>query len=160
MPQKTAKKPAQPTPDGCRFCRHCNACLPLSAFPVGARRYVCKTHMYELVKRPAKLRVEADDKRRAVAQLWARCRTDSKVFGQPRVALTQSDIEDLILASGRAVDLAVAVVPADAGRVLSRENAVVLGNEARHNLTSAYRAGGERMYRAVLAAFTGAGQTD
>ncbi len=68
-------KPSDPDVDGRRFCRHCDKRLPVSAFPAGTRRYVCKAHLYELVKLPAKLRADADDNRSALGKLWARCRS-------------------------------------------------------------------------------------
>jgi len=149
----TGKQRVDPDVDGCRFCRHCKKRLPISAFPAGARRYVCKAHLYELVKLPAKLRVEADENRRNLGQLWARCRTDSKVFGQTRIQIMQSEIADILEADGKTIDLAFSIVPKDASRVLSRENAIVVANKARHNLISAYRTGGERMYVSTLAAW-------
>jgi len=78
-----------PDSDGRRYCRHCRELRPLSAFPAGPRRYICKAHLYERVKLPAKLRVQADEKRRVLSQLWARCRTDSRALGQTRIQLAQ-----------------------------------------------------------------------
>ena len=85
-----------PDSDGRRYCRHCRELRPLSAFPAGPRRYVCKAHLYERVKLPAKLRVQADDKRRVLSQLWARCRTDSRALGQTRIRLAQREIAEIL----------------------------------------------------------------
>jgi hypothetical protein len=152
---KPPKRKSMVTPDvdDRRFCRHCKKLLPITSFPKGVRRYVCSRHLYELVKLPAKLRVEADDKRRVIGKLWTRCRSDSKAFGQTRIKLCQGEIADILQADGKATDLAFAIVPTDASRVLSRENAVVVVNEARLNLLSAYRTGGERMYLSTLEAW-------
>jgi hypothetical protein len=152
---KPPKRKSMVTPDvdDRRFCRHCKKLLPITSFPKGVRRYVCSRHLYELVKLPAKLRVEADDKRCVIHKLWVRCRTDSKAFGQTRIKLTQSEIADILQADGKAIDLAFAIVPTDASRVLSRKNAVVVVNEARLNLLSAHRTGGERMYLSTLEAW-------
>ena len=150
------KQKVDPDVDGCRFCRHCKKRLPISAFPAGARRYVCKAHLYELVKLPSKLRAEADDKRRVLGKLWARCRTDSKAFGQTRIQLMQSEIEDILHGDGKTIDLAFAIVPTDVSRVLSRENAAVVPNEARRALIWTHRLGGERMYLEALAGWRAA----
>ncbi len=145
-----------PDSDGRRYCRHCRELRPLSAFPAGPRRYICKAHLYERVKLPAKLRVQADEKRRVLSQLWARCRTDSRALGQTHVKLTQSEIAGVLEHTGFRIDLAFAVVPADASRMLSRDNVAVVASEARRDLIWAHRLGGGRMYLAALAAWRAA----
>ena len=136
--------------------RHCRELRPLSAFPAGPRRYVCKAHLYERFTLPAKRRVQADEKRRVLSKLWARCRTDSKALDQTHIKLTQSEIAGILEHTGFRIDLAFAVVPADASRMLSRENVAVVVNEARRDLISAHRLGGGRMYLAALAAWRAA----
>ena len=145
-----------PDSDGRRYCRHCRELRPLSAFPAGPRRYICKAHLYERVKLPAKRRVQADDKRRVLSQLWARCRTDSRALGQTHIKLTQSEIAGVLEHTGFRIDLAFAVVPADASRMLSRDNVAVVASEARRALIWAHRLGGGRMYLAALAAWRAA----
>ena len=149
---ETPKSNPAPDSDGRRYCRHCRELRPLSAFPAGPRRYVCKAHLYEHVKLPAKLRVKADDKRRVLSQLWARCRTDSRALGQTRIQLAQREMAGILEHTGFRIDLAFAIVPADASRMLSRDNVAVVANEARRALIWAHRLGGERMYLSALAA--------
>jgi hypothetical protein len=155
---RRTKGNSEPIPDvdGSRFCRHCKKRLPLSAFPVGPRRYICKAHLYERFTLPAKLRVQADEKRRILNKLWARCSSDAKKLGQTRIQLTQREIAGILEHMGFRIDLAFAVVPADASRVLSRDNVAVVVNEARRDLISAHRKGGVHMYLAALAAWRAA----
>jgi hypothetical protein len=47
-------------------------------------------------------------------------------------------------------------VPADASRMLSRDNVAVVASEARRDLIWAHRLGGGRMYLAALAAWRAA----
>jgi hypothetical protein len=148
------KPMVDPDVDGCRFCRHCKKRLPISAFPAGARRYICRRHLYELFTHPAKLRVQADDKRRVLSKLWARCSADAKSLSQTRIQLDQREIAEILKVKG--IDLAFAIVPADASRILSRENFVVVVNEARRDLISAYKKGGVHMYLSVLSAWRAA----
>jgi len=152
---KTPNSNPAPDSDGRRYCRHCRELRAISAFPVGPRRYICKAHLYEHVKLPAKLRVQADDKRRVLSQLWARCRTDSRALGQTGIQLGISEIAEILNCKG--IDLAFAVVPADASRMLSRDNVAVVVNEARRDLISAHRKGGVHMYLAALEAWRAAG---
>jgi len=113
--------------------------------------------MYQRVKKPAILRAKADGKKQVLHQLWYRCWTDAKRFGQTQIKLTQGEIVEILKDKG--VDLAFAIVPADASRVLSRENAIVVANSARHNLISAHRTGGERMYVSTLAVWRAVGSS-
>ena len=145
-----------PDSDGRRYCRHCRELRAISAFPAGPRRYICKAHLYERFTLPAKLRVQADDKRRVLSKLWARCSTDARALGQTRIQLAQREIAGVLEHTGFRIDLAFAVVPADASRMLSRDNVAVVVNEARRDLISAHRKGGERMYLAALAAWRAA----
>lgn len=64
------------------------------------------------------------------------------------IQLGQSDIEEILKDSG--VDLAFAIVPADASQVLSRENFVVVANHFRRDLILAYKLGGAGLYTSTL----------
>lgn len=132
-----------------RYCRHCRELRPVSVFPAGPRRYVCKAHLNEHVKRPAKRRVQEDDRRRVLCQLWFRCRSDSKALGQTGIQLGKSEIAEILQHKG--IDLKFAIVPADLSQVLSRYNFAVILNESRRSLIWAHRLGGERMYLSTLA---------
>lgn len=143
------KSGATPDVDGYRFCRHCKKCLAISAFPVGTRRFICKAHLNEHVKRPSKLRMQEDDRRRVLSQLWFRCRTDSKALGQTRIELGKSEIAEILQHKG--IDLTFAIVPADLSQVLSRENFAVVHSESRRSLIWAHKLGGDRMYLSTLA---------
>jgi hypothetical protein len=45
---------------GYRFCKLCNETLPVSAFHVNVKRYVCKRHHYMMVKKRKIIRAEKD----------------------------------------------------------------------------------------------------
>ena len=138
--------------------------LPLASSKIPQRKISSKSRAplwlghgtSSIIKLPAKRRVQADDKRRVLNQLWARCRTDSRALGQTRIQLAQREIAGVLEHTGFRIDLAFAVVPADASRMLSRENVAVVVNEARRDLISAHRLGGGRMYLAALAAWRAA----
>jgi len=140
-----------PDADNRRFCRECREFLPITDFPGGVRRYICRQHMYQRVKKPAILRAKADGKKQVLHQLWYRCWADAKRFGQTQIKLTQGEIAEILKDKG--VDLAFAVVPADASQVLSRENFVVVPKETRPVLTSAHKFGGNSLYLSTLASW-------
>jgi hypothetical protein len=87
------KLPPVPDRDNLRFCRACQATLPVAAFPSGKRRYLCRRHTWERIKQPSKQRALADPQRKCLWVIWKRCWTDAKkAFGHTRIALQQRDI--------------------------------------------------------------------
>ena len=165
-PSPYAKLGPVPDLNNRRFCRACQTTLPVEAFPLGKRRYLCKRHVWLRVKRPSKERVHADPHRKLLSVLWKRCWNDAKTtFGQARVALLQRDIarvlseldfgegvtngESLNKVEGRA-DPAIALLPEDPARLLSQENFVVVHMDVRRDMLRAYRDGGVERYEQAL----------
>ena len=134
---ETPKSNPAPDSDDRRYCRHCRELRSLSTFPAGPRRYICRGHLYERVKLPAKLRVQADDKRRVLNQLWARCRTDSRALGQTHIKLTQREITGILEHTGFRIDLAFAIVPADARRMYLAALVAWRAADSRHQQCAA-----------------------
>ena len=140
---------AIPDFDGRRYCRHCCALQPLSAFPKGKRRYVCRRHVWQCVKKQHRARILADVHRKMLFKQWQRCYADARAFQHTRIRVTQEDLAELIRAACPADTdpAAVAVVPRDPERVLCRDNAVVVHNEARLALLLVRRRHGSEAYR-------------
>ena len=70
---------AVPDLNGVRFCRVCNAFLPLSMFPAGHRRYTCRPHLWQRVgKKARQTAYNAVPRRRLLASIWTRCWKDAK----------------------------------------------------------------------------------
>ena len=68
-----------PDHNGVRFCRVCNAFLPLSMFPAGHRRYTCRPHLWQRVgKKARQTAYNAVPRRRLLASIWTRCWKDAK----------------------------------------------------------------------------------
>ena len=89
--------PRIPDADGERWCRACQARLPVSAFPGGKRLYLCRQHLWQRFKKPHMDRVLGDAGSRHAYRLWRRCWEDAKLsFGQPRVALTRRHITGML----------------------------------------------------------------
>jgi len=145
------EKHAIPDFDGARFCRHCNARIPLALFPKDKRRYVCRQHAWQHIKKPHKARVAADARRALLFKQWQRCYADAKTFQHARIGVTQEDLARLLAAAGLEDPTAMAAVPRDPGRVLSNDNAVVVPNEARKKLLRTRRRQGSEAYTTALA---------
>ena len=89
------KLPPVPDINDHRYCRACQTTLPITAFPVGRRRYLCKRHIWERIQRPSKQRALANTDKKQLWLLWKRCWIDAKKsFGHDRITLVQRDIAD------------------------------------------------------------------
>ena len=155
--------PVIPDMDGRRFCRACEAMLPVELFPAGARRYICRRHLWERVQLPSKLRLMANPRKKLRWILWKRCWMDAKaIFGQPRISLLQNDIERILAKKLQRLPDATeelpaelnkqSLMPADPARQLSRDNAVLVPSVVRKHLLKARRDGGRALYLETLAA--------
>ena len=93
-----SKLPPVPDLDNRRFCRACGCTRPLSAFPSGKRRFLCKNHIWQRVQQPSKQRAMAKDShKRKLWTLWKKCWTDAKrTFKHERILLLQRDIEETL----------------------------------------------------------------
>ena len=71
--------------------------LPVSAFPTGKRRYLCRQHLWLRCTRPCKERRLSDSNHRHVCRLWRRCWEDAKLrFGQEKITLVQKHIAKML----------------------------------------------------------------
>ena len=142
-----------PDINGHRYCRYCRALRPLSAFPSGKRRYICRRHVWQCIKKVHQTRVLADAHRKMLFKQWQRCYADARTFQHARIGVTQKDLAKLLTAAC-SMDIdpaAVAAVPRDPERVLCYDNVVVVPNEARRALLLIHRRRGPEAYAAALA---------
>ena len=94
--QLKTKLPPVPDLDNRRYCRACQCTLPLSAFPSGTRRFLCKRHIWQRIQQPSKRRTNNSHKRK-LWTLWKKCWTDAKkTFKHDRILLLQRDIQETL----------------------------------------------------------------
>ena len=96
--QLKTKLPPVPDLDNRRYCRACECTLPLAAFPSGARRFLCKKHIWQRIQQPSKRRALANNShKRRLWTLWKKCWTDAKrTFKHDRILLLQRDIQETL----------------------------------------------------------------
>ena len=163
----------KPVPDvnSQRWCRACEALLPVCAFPTGKRRYLCRQHLWQRCTRPCKERRLGETNHRHVCRLWRRCWEDAKLsFGQRRVTLLQKHIAQMLqdwkdgnqnVKSAAKLDRScahvlqnlsdcAAIVPVDPEKVLSPANAAVVDMPGRTVLLRACKSGGNQGYVQAL----------
>ena len=91
------KLPPVPDLENRRYCRACQIMLPVSAFPAGKRRYLCKRHIWERVQRPSKERARANVDKRRLWTIWKTCYHDAmRTFKHRRILLLQRDIQQTL----------------------------------------------------------------
>ena len=109
-----------PDHNGVRFCRVCNAFLPLSMFPKGHRRYTCRPHLWQRIgKKARKAAYKAAPRRRLLASIWTRCWKDvnSSCLGMAHggaLALKQAGVGGLLdaLEASQSRNFSLASLPA------------------------------------------------
>ena len=96
--QLKSKLPPVPDLNNRRYCRACQCTLPLSAFPSGTRRFLCKRHIWQRIQQPSKQRAMANNShKRRLWTLWKKCWTDAKrTFKHDRILLLQRDIQETL----------------------------------------------------------------
>ena len=165
------KLPPVPDIDGQRWCRACQGILPVSAFPTGKRRYLCRHHLWERCAKTHKERKLSDMKNLHVYRLWRRCWEDAKLsFGQKGITLLQKHIAQMLqdwkdgnqnvksaVNLDRSSDYVLknfsdcaAIVPFDPGKVLSPANAAVVDMPGRTALLRACKNGDTKRYAQAL----------
>ena len=151
-----------PDIDNKRWCRACQKMLPVSAFPTGKRRYLCRKHMWTRCSKSHKERKMSDSRKWNVYRLWRRCWEDSRVsFGQSRISLIERDISKLICIGTihvpnntdiiDKVSNHFAIMPLDPLLVLSPENSVLVEMAARKELLRVWKTVGSKGYSTTLA---------
>jgi len=148
--------PSVPDRGGVRFCTHCEDFVPLAKFQSGGpRRYVCKFHMYIASGQRSSKKMLSDPQKRALHQLWGRAFKDSKLFKQPRIAITQAEIAKILAfaAPGGVGKSGVlyaakvfAIVPSDPTKALSAANSALVSTSTRSLLMRQWKLFGKEGY--------------
>jgi hypothetical protein len=142
-----------PDRDGVRFCRVCQEFKPVSIFPAGPRRFVCRTHFWERHGKIRKLLLFTNPRKRAVICLWKRLYEDSRTLGLS-LALTQAEVAEMLetLEENDHRGLSpsdVAIMPRDLAAPVSRENAAFVHKKTRRALLSKFKQARKRCGREI-----------
>ena len=153
--------PCVPDPAGkVRFCTHCEDFIPITPFPSGPRRFVCKAHMRASCRRSTQ-KMLGNPQKRALSKVWARAYTDRRRFDQPRIGIKQAEI-DKLLTVGVADEMRdnvllydnlakrVAVIPIDPSKVLCVSNAALVAFSTRKLLLKQWKRFGKEAYSKLL----------
>jgi hypothetical protein len=135
-------------PNGTRFCRHCDAFIPISDFVSGPRRYVCKMHMWEASGRPARKKMLSNPKKRMLHHLWNKAYRDRYAFNQTKVAIKHEDIVKIL--NGHETHVGIAVVPIDPTKIMDPSNMEIVSSETRIQLMKVWKSLGEVEYCTML----------
>jgi hypothetical protein len=145
---------------GVRYCTHCEDFIPITSFPSGTRRFVCKKHMKASATRSTQKMLNNPQKR-ALKKIWSRCYKDCRLFQQKGIGIKQTEI-DKILKIGVADEIeknvvlyenlakGMAVVPIDPTNVLNISNAVLVTPSTRKLLMKRWKYSGKEEYCKLL----------
>jgi hypothetical protein len=121
---------ARPCSAGYRYCRVCDATLPLSAFYTTVKRYICKRHHYLRSNKTHKVRLQKNAMEKKAYMVWLRLCKNRFAMGYDKVRFDCSDIRDIIEKSGIPQEVSPNVVPIDPRIPLRPRNVAVVSIEA------------------------------
>ena len=133
-----------------RFCRICNDHIPISDFPAGQKRFVCKKHFAiqnsakcqeNRLKIPGKINAE---------RAWNMCYRDSKKFPNINMNLTQQEIIQILLQVDPFFKTRLIILPLNPSIDISKDNVVVLNNIDRKKLMKCVSKGDLRAYSRIV----------
>jgi hypothetical protein len=156
-------------PGGVRYCTHCEDFIPITSFPSGPRRFVCKEHMKASGKRSTQ-KMLSNPQKRALHKVWARCYKDCRLFQQKGIGIKQGEIDQLLKVrvadeiennAGLYANLAggIAVVPVDPTKLLCISNAALVSPSTRKLLVKRWKRFGEVEYCKLLRESNGSEET-
>jgi hypothetical protein len=107
---------------GKRFCKRCNAMVPLDQFRQTNTRYLCDTHRRQAQRDSEFGTVE----RRALSTLCAKSQGDRKIFGHTKMFLRKRDLTPMLKPEQIQNYSEWAIIPRDPAKETSTENAEVV----------------------------------
>jgi hypothetical protein len=120
----------KPCAPGYRFCRFCNATLPLSAFYTNVKRYVCKRHHYLRVNKTFKLRIAGKFEEKYAQDMWYRLSDARYQLGYDKLRFDASDIKDIIEKSNIPKEIIPVLIPIDPKLPMRPRNVAVVSSRA------------------------------
>jgi len=119
--------------DGYQFCKFCNANLPLSAFYVSCKRYVCRRHHYLRVRRRFLERAKEEDVLMLAYHNWHLLNGHRFWMGYDKLRYDLGDMRNIFqnLASVLPLhDIKPCLIPIDFGVPMRPRNIAAVSNEA------------------------------
>ena len=131
-----AKLPKLPDLNGMRYCRMCFKSLPLSYFPSGQRRFLCKSHLWKRIGQKSRKVRHANMLKKTLDLLWTQCWKDARFFDVV-LSLNLKDLEQVLHKVRERGDISidqVAVVPKKTSMAFSNDNVAVISKSDRQML--------------------------
>ena len=115
---------------GYRYCRMCDATLPLSAFYTTVKRYVCRRHHYLRVRGNLKKRIQANAVEQHANLAWYLISLSRFKLGYDKIRYDASDIRDLIVNGKISLDISPTAVPIDPSTPMRPRNVAIISAKA------------------------------
>ena len=117
-------------PPGTRYCRMCEAFMPLDAFYSHIRRYVCRVHHAERVHYKGKQPVLRDDATQRALEAWDALASVRPLLGYTHVNFDHQDIRSLLLHCGLPISMRIRLIPIDPSLPLRPRNVAFVSRES------------------------------
>jgi len=130
---------ARPSLPGYRFCKVCNATLPIAAFYTTVKRYICKRHHYLRVNKTLKARMQNNHLDKYAFQVWLKLSACRFELGYDKVRFDCSDIKTIIEKAEIPLTLSPSAIPIDPSIPLRPRNVAIVSAHAFHMAVSLYK---------------------
>lgn len=129
-----------PCAPGFRFCRICNDVLPEEAFYTHIKRYVCRRHHYQRVRRSFLKRASGPDGDLVIAaeKAWIELINIRQMFGFSSAEYDRHDILDLIAKTNIPLSVDPMAVPIDPTKPMRPSNVAILRRKDKQFLMDLY----------------------
>ena len=118
-----------PREPGEQYCTECKKMLPLSAFYVSSKRYMCRRHHYLRVRRRFLERAKESAYDELAESAWIEMYDLCPLLGYAKPEYDQHDFQDLVRITGIPLDIKPRFVPLDPAAPLRPRNVAVISRQ-------------------------------
>jgi len=125
-------------PPGTRFCRFCEAHLPLEAFYTHIKRFVCRRHHALRVQRTERMLEGEDPTRKASCLMWEALKQVKHLLGYVHVNYDYADMRALLIHAGLPFHMELRLCPIDPACPMRPRNVAVVTRASFELLMQTY----------------------
>jgi hypothetical protein len=139
-PSKYGFQYSQTSKPGCRFCKFCNALLPLDAFYKVTKRYVCRAHHYLRVQLRRENDLKNDKYWNCAYSSWDMLKEFLPSYlGIEKVNFDKQDIKQILVTLDIPLRILPRFLPIDPSLPLRPRNIAIVSNRAFKLIVSLYK---------------------
>ena len=129
-PGKLGYKCKQTSMPGHRYCKKCDALLPLEAFYKKPLRYICRRHHYLRVQQKREHQFEQNIFFNQSKIAWYQLLDDISIFGYDKIRYDRRDLQDILTHLNLPCKIYPSIIPIDPLKPLRPRNLAIVSNYA------------------------------